>query len=329
MSLIDKQMFLKDLASRIGSFITADDVHRIMIAADEALIEYQLTRAPDDGGPDSDSDDLVEYFLDAMRVEGKSEKTVERYRYVLNRLLKDTGIPVRRMNVYNVRNYCTTERARGISLTTLEGYRSIYRSFFGWLDREGLISGDPMKNLTAIKRPKVIRKPFSQVDIAKLREAASDPRDRAILEFLLSTGCRISEACSVRREDIDYQSLRLTVLGKGAKERAVYIDDVTAMFLKRYLETRTDSDPALFFGRKREPLKPGGVRAMLNRLARQAGVDNVHPHRFRRTLATSLIDKGMPIQEVAAILGHEKIDTTMGYIYIDERNVANAYRKYA
>ena len=330
MGLIDKQMFLRDLELRLGDFIPANDIHRIMIAADEALVEYEMTSAPTGGGPDGDSRDLLKYFIEAKSVEGKSEKTVERYRYIMQRILEEVGVPFSRMTVYHIRNYYTAERERGIAPSTIKGYRDVCNSFFGWLTREGLIRQNPMNNLTAIKQPKVIRKPFSAVELTKLQEAAKDPRDRAIVAFLLSTGCRISEACAVDREQVDFQTLSLTVHGKGDKERKVYIDDVTAMLLKRYLDDRTDMMPPLFVSMKKvERMTPSGVRNMLKRLERESGVENVHPHRFRRTLATSLINKGMPIQEVAAILGHEKIDTTMRYVYIDERNVANAYRKYA
>ena len=328
MSLIDKQMFMRDLEKRLGSFLPASEIHRIMIETDAALIDYDVESSPSEES-DSDSEDLLQYFLDAKRVEGKSDKTVKRYQYILTRLLTDTRVPFSKMTVYHIRKYYEAERQRGIASSTLEGYRNIYSSFFGWLCREGLISQNPMNNLTAIKQPKIVRKPFSAVDIAKMDEAAETTRDRALIAFLLSTGCRVSEVCSVNRDQINWQELCLTVRGKGDKDRTVYIDDVTAMLLQRYLEERQDDDPALFCGLNSCRLAANGIRAMLKRIEKLSGVENVHPHRFRRTLATSLIDKGMPIQMVATILGHEQIDTTMRYVFIQERNVANDYRKYA
>jgi site-specific recombinase XerD len=145
---------------------------------------------------------------------------------------------------------------------------------------------------------------------------------------LLSTGCRISEICALNRNDIDIVNKEILVLGKGNKERTVFIDDVTAMLLQRYLEERKDDSEALFVGKGTSRLKPGGIRKILNAVATKAGVENTHPHRFRRTLATSLIDHGMPIQEVAAILGHEKLDTTMKYVYLNKTHVKNSYNKY-
>ena len=181
----------------------------------------------------------------------------------------------------------------------------------------------------AIKQQKVIRKPFSSVEIERLKQAAESCRDRAVIAFLLSTGCRISEVCALDVLDIDFHRRRVKVLGKGNKERVVYVDDVTVLYLNEYLRERCDAEPALFLGKGSSRMTPGGIRAMLKRLERRSGVENVHPHRFRRTLATNLINHGMPIQEVAAILGHDKIDTTMTYVYIDQTNVEHAYRRYA
>lgn len=329
MSYIDKQMLLRDLESKLGAFVPANDIHRILIAADEALANYNVTSAPDGDGGFDDSRDLLKYFIEAKRIEGKSEKTVERYEYLLNRFLQDTKVPFAKVTVYHIREYLTSEKERGMSASTLEGYRSVYNSFYGWLFREGLIRSNPMANLAVIKKPKVVRHPYSAEELARLTEAADKLRDRAIIAFLASTGCRISEVCSINREDLDSKAQSLIVLGKGNKQRRVWCDEVAAMRLRLYLETRTDDNPALFIGKGNERLKPGGVRSMLKKIGARAGVDNVHPHRFRRTRATSLIDKGMPIQEVATILGHDKLDTTMRYIFINEANVAADYRKYA
>lgn len=329
MGLIDKQMYLRDLQEKLGHILNTDEVNRIIAAADEALIDYEVTSAPTGGGGQTDSDDLLRYFLDAKRVEGRSEKTVERYRYLLTRLTQETGVPLQKMTVYHIRSYCTKERERGISPNTLEGYRQVYSSFYGWISREGLIEKNPLANLTAIKQPQVVRKPFSPVELAKIEEAAASLRDRAMIAFLASTGCRVSEVCSVNRADVHFNTQRLTVTGKGNKQRMVYLDDVTIMLIARYLEQRTDDSPALFAGRGTGRMTPCGVRSMLKRIEAASGVENVHPHRFRRTRATTLIDKGMPIQEVAKILGHDNLDTTMCYVYIDERSVGEHFRRYA
>ena len=221
------------------------------------------------------------------------------------------------------------ERRRGIADSSLEGTRSIMRSFFSWLQREGLIRIDPTGNLGAVKAPKVVRLPYSDVEIERLKAACATVRDRAIVCFLLSTGCRISEVVGLDRGAINWQDMCCKVYGKGAKERMVYLDTVTAMYLKQYLAERSDDCQALFASRRGDRLTVSGIQAMLRNLGEATGIPNVHPHRFRRTLATRLIDRGMPIQEVAHVLGHEKLDTTMAYVYIDNANVRAAYQKYS
>ena len=331
MSMIDKQILLKDLETALGDIVTANERDRVLEAVGEALRDYDVARVQS-GESDPDSQNLLQYFLDAKRVEGRSEKTLERYQYILTRLLEETGIPYAKMTVHSIRRYCGSEQERGISLSTLEGCRSVYNSFFGWLSRENLIRQNPMNNLASFKQPKVIRKPFSPTELEKLENAARNPddsRDLAIINFLASTGCRVSEMCSLDRDAIDLVNKCVTVYGKGAKERKVLFDDVTAMYLECYFAERDDDCPALFIGRGAKRLKPGGVRLMLRTVGEKAGVENVHPHRFRRTRATTMIRKGMPIEKVAKMLGHDKLDTTMRYVYIDDTDLANDYRRFA
>lgn len=170
---------------------------------------------------------------------------------------------------------------------------------------------------------------FSSVDIEKLKEKCTCSRDKAIICFLLSTGCRISEVTQLNKSDIDFQKKQCKVLGKGNKERIVYIDDVTILLLNRYFSERKDQSEALFVGKGTARMTPAGIRYMLRNLAEDANVENVHPHRFRRTLATNLIYRGMPIQEVAKILGHEKLDTTMKYVYLDNNTLKFSYNKFS
>lgn len=332
MSRVDKELFLQDLQQRLGDFLPANDMPRILRAADEALADYEVASAPAGGGAASDSEDLLRYFLSAKAVEEKSPKTLEHYRYVITRLRRTVNVPYAKMTVYHLRDYLNSGRAQGLAPSTLEGYRQIFNSFFGWLSRESLITKNPMNNIAPIKQPKVIRKPLSVLDLAKLKRAAIEEgcvRNVAIILFLEATGCRISEMCALNRDDLDMQKQCVAVLGKGNKMRMVWFDDETAWWVEEYLATRKDASPALFKGRRDPRASPAGVREMLHRLAGEAGVENVHPHRFRRTRATSLIDHGMPIQEVSTLLGHEKLDTTMRYVYTKDQNVANDYRKYA
>ena len=329
MSVLDKKLLLADIEERLNNYIPANTVRQIITDAGEALTRYEVTaKGPDDGGRD-ESLQLIKLFLDAKTIEGKAGSTIARYDYILTRLYEDNKVPLRKLTVYHLRQYMMSEKDRGISMNTIKGNADCWRSFFGWLRNEGLTDHDPTANLGTIKAKAETELPFSGEQIQLIREACKGDLERAIVHFLLSTGCRVSEMCAVNRSDVDYQNLRLTVKGKGDKERVVYIDNVTAMMLKRYLTTRMDIDPALFYSRNQCRITPNGVRAMLNRIGERSHVPNVHPHRFRHTLATSLVDRGMSVQEVSAILGHSKLDTTMTYVRVNQRNTENAYRRYA
>ena len=326
MSMEDKAVFLRQLETVLGDKLTQADMTKALCAVSDALEGYELTAQ--EVRP-AEQDDLLTAYLAAMQIQGRSAKTVDRYVYVLKRMLKAVNATTRQVTVYHLRRYLADERERGIGDRTLEGFRQIFSSYFNWLQREGLIARNPVANLGAIKCVKKIKQTYSEVDIEKLKLKCKCLRDRAILCFLMSTGCRISEMVQLDRDSIDFSSLEVTVLGKGNKERTVYLDPVAGMTIRQYLANRRDDSPALFVGKGTERLKPGGVRLMLNNLAEDAGVEHVHPHKFRRTLATNLIRHGMPIQEVAAILGHDKLDTTMQYVVLDKTDVKNSYRKFA
>ena len=202
-------------------------------------------------------------------------------------------------------------------------------SYFGWLFRESLIEKNPIVNVGTIKVPKRQKKIYTEIDLEKLNQCCRTIRDRAIIHFLSSTGCRISEMTELDRDSVNLDALECVVHGKGDKERTVYLSPVAGMLLRKYLDERTDECAALFAGKGGRRLEPGGVRYMLKQLGEQAGVDHVHPHKFRRTLATELSRHGMPIQEVANVLGHEKLDTTMQYVVLNKEDTKSDYRRYA
>lgn len=323
MSIQAKQNLTADVETQIGDFLTVTNTKKVVAVLNDTLTNYDVDEIKD---PEI-SLDLLEQFLKAKAVEGRSERTINRYSYMLEKMLKAIGIPAEKITTAHLRQYFMEEKQRGLSDQSLEGLRSICNSFFGWSVKEDLISKNPCANVGPIKCQKKIRLPFTAVDIEKLKDGCTNIRDKAIICFLLSTGARISEVCALNVSDIDFRRLECKVLGKGNKERTVYMDEVTAMTLQEYLTGRTDSESELFHG----PLgriTPQGMRAMLKRLEERTGVENVHPHRFRRTLATTLINHGMPIQEVAAVLGHDKLDTTLKYVYINDTNVKNSYRRY-
>ena len=328
MSIADKKMFCMDFEGRVGEVLTVAQTAKVMKTLAEVADNYDVTATnPDDSG--SDSEDMLRAFLEAKEIEGRSKNTIERYRYIVNRMSEEIRIPFRKITVYHLRSYLMDMRNLGMSDSTIGGYREVLCSMFGWLYKEGLIERNPCANLSPIKCPKVVRLPYSDVELERIKESCKTIRDKAIVSFLLSTGCRISEMCALNRDDIDYANLEVTVLGKGNKERTVYLSNVAVMNLRRYLAARKDTCKALFIGKRGNRLTPHGARAMLKVIEKKSGVENVHPHRFRRTLTTNLISRGMPIQDVAAILGHDKLDTTMRYVYIDRQSLKSSYHKYA
>ena len=330
MSVLDKKMLLADIEKKLNAYVPADTVRQILADAGEVLTRYEVTSTgPDGGGGKDESKQLVHMYIDAKEIEGKSEKTLVRYQYILGRLIEAVNVPLDRVTVYHLRKYIMEEKNRGISMNTIKGNVSVYSGFYDWLHREGLILTDPTANIGQIKATVEKEIPFTAEEIQLIKEACVNDLQLAVVHFLLSTGCRVSELCSVNRSDIDYRSMKLTVTGKGNKTRTVYIDDVTVMMIKRYLETRQDIDPALFYSKQKCRFTTDGIRIMLKTIEERSHVPNIHPHRFRHTLATNLIDRGMSIQEVAAILGHAKLDTTMVYVNVNQRNAENSYRKYA
>lgn len=328
MTVQAKQKLVNEVAEEIGDFLTVTNTRKVSAVLENQLDQYDLIELKPDK-ISAGTKDLLQVFLDAKRVEGRSKKTIDRYSGMIEKALYDIGVPADQIDVFHIRAYLMQEKNRGLQDSSIEGIRSILSSFFGWLCKEGLIKKNPCANIGAVKCQKKVRPPYSAAEIERLKNACKTVRDKALICFLLSTGARISEVCDLNRGDICYDSLECNVLGKGNKERTVYMDEVTAMLLKEYMATRTDQFEALFIGKGSKRLTPHGVRDRLTKLGKRAGVDNVHPHRFRRTLATNLTGRGMPVQDVAVILGHENINTTLKYVHINTDNVKAAYRRYA
>ena len=324
MAIDVKMDFLREAEKALADKVTAAQMPVIMNALSDVLQEYEMRSV---SVWDDRKDDLLDCYLGALSVQCRSDKTIARYKYELERMMHGVGVPTRQITVYHLRNYLAAEKARGVSDSTLEGLRQVYSAFFNWLQRESLIEKNPTANLGTIKRAKKVKKTYSEIDIAKLMNMCRTVRDKAIIQFLYSTGCRISEMTGLDRDAVDLERLECMVHGKGNKERTVFLSPVSGMWLEQYLKERTDTEPALFIGKRHERLQPEGVRYMLKVLAKDAGVDHVHPHKFRRTRATELASHGMPIQEIAALLGHEKIDTTMKYVMTNSESIRNSVRR--
>lgn len=327
MSLEAKKDFVDEVSARLEDDLTVSKMRVVQKSIVETMSGYSVEHNETEDNVQQ-SKELMDMFIRAKNTEGRSARTIKRYKYVMGRLVSYAKVPAGKITIGNIRAYFEFEKNRGISERTLEGYRNVFSSVFGWLHKEELIKKNPCANLAPVKCQKKVMYPFSQTDIELLKESCDNIRDKAIVCFLLATGARISEVCALNRDDINFQAMECKVVGKGNKERTVYIDTVAAMVLRRYFEQRKDNSPALFAGHGTERMTPQGIRVMLKRLEVKSGVSNVHPHRFRRTLATKLINHGMPIQNVKTILGHDKIDTTMQYVYIEQSNVKESYHRY-
>lgn len=319
-----KDALIHDLEENVGEFLTFKHTRMVSDALGNVLTDYDVEQV----SAAKVNTDLLKLFINAKTVEGKSPKTTARYEYVLEKAIFGIGKPIENITVNDIRTWFSAEKDRGISDRSLDGARSVCSSFFGWLFRESLIKQNPMNNFSKIKYRKEIRLPFSNVEMERIKRSCKNTRDLTIVHFLRSTGCRIGEVERLNRCDIDVERHCGTVIGKGDKPRKIYFDDITAECLKEYLGSRTDSDSALFVGRGTSRVTQQAIRKMLTKIGTDANVENVHPHRFRRTLATHLAELGMPVQQIAAILGHENINTTMKYITVNDTMVEGDYRRY-
>lgn len=275
--------------------------------------------------------DLLPLFLTAKEVEGCSPKTIRYYESTLVHLSKSLGKPYELMESDDLRQYLSNyETERGASKVTIDNIRRIMSSFFSWLENEDYIVKSPVRRIRKVKTPKVAKEVLSDEDLERLRNSCEELRDAAIVGMLSSTGMRVGELVRLDISDINLQERECIVTGKGNKQRPVYFDTRTKLYLMNYIDSRQDGNPALFvsLGTKGRRLSIDGIQARLRNLGKKAGVYRVHPHKFRRTLATRAIDKGMPIEQVQKLLGHEKIDTTMHYALVNQNNVKASHRRY-
>ena len=274
---------------------------------------------------------LKEEFLSAKQVEGCSERSVNYYSSTLDNLIKNLEKPFNQIETEDLRVYLSEyQKKNNASKQTIDNIRRILSSFFTWLEDEDYILKSPVRRIHKIKTMKQVKETYSDEALEKLRDNCKTIRDLALIDMLASTGMRVGELVKLNRVDVDFVNRECVVLGKGSKERVVYFDARTKLHLQNYLNSRTDDNEALFVSllEPHNRLEIAGVEIMLRKLGRTLDINKVHPHKFRRTLATRAIDKGMPIEQVQKLLGHSKIDTTMEYAIVDQQNVKNSHKKY-
>lgn len=274
---------------------------------------------------------LKEDFLSAKQVEGCSLRSINYYSSTLDNLIKDLKKPFNQIETEDLRTYLSEyQKKNNASKQTIDNIRRILSSFFTWLEDEDYILKSPVRRIHKIKTTKQVKETYSDEALERLRDNCKCIRDLAIIDILASTGMRVGELVKLNRMDVDFTNRECVVLGKGSKERIVYFDARTKLHLQNYLNSRKDDNPALFVSllEPHKRLEIAGVEIMLRKLGRSLEINKVHPHKFRRTLATRAIDKGMPIEQVQKLLGHQKIDTTMEYAIVDQQNVKNSHKKY-
>lgn len=270
-------------------------------------------------------------FLNAKKIEGCSERTLVYYKTTVEKLLDGITDPIRKVTTDDIREYLANYQGlNNCSKTTIDNIRRNISSFFTWLEEEDYIIKSPMRRIHKIKTTKTVKEVISDEEIEKMRDNCKNLRDLAIVDLLYSTGIRIGELVRLNVDDIDFEERECIVFGKGDKERRVYFDAKTKIHLMGYINSRSDDNPALFvtLDAPYDRLKISGVEIRLRRLGRELGINRVHPHKFRRTMATRAIDKGMPVEQVQKLLGHSQIDTTMRYAIVNQTNVKVAHRKF-
>lgn len=306
---------------------TLDKVSRKII---RILDDYEIAeRRTELAVYDDENERLLKRYCACILVEGKSKNTVYGYRQSILRFFDFIKVPVTQIGAYEIRLFLATEKDRGISEATLASTRARISAFFKWLHDEEVIAKNPCAIIKPIKVPDVQKFPFSSVELDALRCACKNIKERAIIELLVSSGVRVAELTHLDITDIDFSNMTVRVRqGKGGKDRTTYLNDVAKLYLQKYLLTRKDNDTALFINHLGVRIQNGGIRAILNALGKRAGVAHVHPHRFRRTLASTLAASGMAIQEIQQILGHSNINTTIRYIKVNDQQVKASYQKH-
>jgi integrase/recombinase XerD len=277
------------------------------------------------------NDSMLEAFFSAKRLEGCSERTISYYNSVLKKFTDKLEGSFRETTTEDVRNYLISYGKReGVSKVTVDNVRRVVSSLFSWLEAEDYILKSPVKRIKKIRSPQEIKPIISDEELEELRDGCLNTRDLAIVDLLASTGMRVGELVRLNRSDIDMEDRQCVVKGKGGKERYVYFDARTKVHLGEYLNSRTDKESALFVSLnvKCQRLNISGVELRLREMGRKLGINRVHPHKFRRTMATRAIDKGMPIEQVQVLLGHSKIDTTLCYAMVDQGNVKQSHRRF-
>lgn len=327
-----KQIIIQAIINGMTATLTEKQLELLADITQKALSEYDITtKASEEEQRNKENADLLSAFISSKKVEGCSDKTIHYYKSSIEKLIATVKKNVCEVETNDIRCYLAEQQEqRGLSKVTIDNLRRIYSSFFSWLEDEDYITKSPVRRIHKVRTDALVKEVLTDENIEVLRDSCQEIRDVAMIDLLLSTGMRVGELVKINREDIDFQERQCVVFGKGNKEREVYFNARTKIHLQRYLEQRTDTNPALFVSlhKPHTRLTISGVEVRLHQLGKKVNLNKVHPHKFRRTLATMAIDKGMPIEQVQKMLGHVKIDTTLHYAMVNQANVKAAHRKF-
>lgn len=324
-----KQKIIKEVLQNMMPFLNNAQMKKLSETLEQTL--YQCTVAIEQSHEDVQKKNLVALFLSAKRIEGCSEKSLKYYESTIKAMLAQLQKDVCCITTDEIRKYLTEyQKQKSSSKVTIDNIRRILSSFFSWLEDEDYILKSPVRRIHKVKTGANIKETYSDEALELMRDSCLKLRDLALIDMLASTGMRVGEMVLLNREDINFSERECVVFGKGDKERIVYFDARTKIHLQAYLNQRTDSNPALFVSLQApyNRIQIGGIEVRLRRMGEKLGIPKVHPHKFRRTLATMAIDKGMPIEQLQQLLGHKRIDTTLQYAMVKQSNVKIAHRKY-
>lgn len=314
---------INNIEKRMESILTNEQLRQLHEVLKDCLGAVQVEK--------ENEQDLIQLFLSAKRVEGCSEKTVKYYDSTIRNAVDKIGKDAVNINTDDLRIYLDKYQGeKQISKVTIDNVRRILSSFFSWLEDEDYIVKSPVRRIHKVKTCKTVKETYSDEVLEMMRDECDGIRDLAIIDLLSSTGMRVGELVNLNKSDIDFHNRECVVLGKGNRQRKVYFDARTKLHLRKYLDSRSDNNEALFVSLQRpyNRLLISGVEIRLRELGEKLGLNKVHPHKFRRTLATMAIDKGMPIEQVQQLLGHQSVDTTLQYAMVNQSNVKASHRKF-
>lgn len=323
-----KETFILEIVQAMLHHLDNIQIKHLEVILQSKLLDYEVKEKK---FSESDNEELINNFISSKRIEGCSDKTLEYYRKTIETMVNALSKSIIRINTDDLRNYLTDyQNNNKSSRVTIDNIRRILSSFFSWLEDEDYIVKSPVRRIHKIKTTSNIKETYTDEELETMRDNCTNIRDLALIDMLASTGMRIGELVLLNRSDINFTERECIVFGKGRKERVVYFDARTKIHLLEYLNSRTDDNKALFVSQKYpfNRLQIGGIEAKLRKFGKQLNISRVHPHKFRRTLATMAIDKGMPIEQLQRLLGHQKIDTTLQYAMVKQSNVKIAHRKF-